>query len=159
MKRLGSPHLPLSFFNGLLDEYGEDAGVAVARVGDRPAAADFFLRHRGTIHSFAAGFDYATRRAAPNHAVLFAVIEEGRRRGDVRIDLGRSPIGSGSDHFKAGWGGEAIPYHYAYRFIRRRRIPSIDPRQPLYRLPILLWRLAPSFLTDRLGPRLHHHLA
>ena len=69
-----------------------------------------------------------------------------------RLDLGRSPAGSGTYAYKAQWG--AVPRQLKYMVCGS----GGPPAHSSLGLGAAFWKLAPAFVTDRLGHTLIKHL-
>jgi serine/alanine adding enzyme len=72
------------------------------------------------------------------------------------LDLGRSPAGSGTYRYKEQWG--ARPVRLAYLTYSPAAAPAGPPDRGRLSPLVDLWRAAPAFVTDFIGPRLIRYL-
>jgi lipid II:glycine glycyltransferase (peptidoglycan interpeptide bridge formation enzyme) len=86
------------------------------------------------------------------------MIEAACARGCTRFDMGRSEADSNNIKFKANWGTTVSTLHYNYYLRTLKEIPYLDPRNPKYRIPMLVWQKMPLFMTKQVGPRLIYGL-
>src|SRR5262249_21266458 len=158
MRDLGSPAHSLRYYETIVEELGDRMDFVVVRDGEDVAAGALLFWTNGTamnLHTVALR-KYNPR--CPNYLIYWTMIDAACRRGCTRFDMGRSEADSSSIRFKANWGTEISALHYNYYLRKLREVPYLDPRNPRYRIPMLLWQKMPVFLTKQLGPRLIYGL-
>ncbi|MFM8368531.1 MAG: hypothetical protein ACKOBD_07210, partial [Chloroflexota bacterium] len=82
----------------------------------------------------------------------WSVIEHAMQKGCTTFDLGRSLIGSGNDAFKSKWAPEKKPLAYWYWLAPGHELPSLNQKNPKFRIAIATWKRLPSFIVRPLGP-------
>lgn len=154
MRDLGSPAHSLRYYRALARHLGPSAHYLVVR-DQRTVVAGALLLASGqtamNVHTVALR---AYNRRCPNYLLYWDMIERSAALGCVRLDMGRSEVGSSQLAFKANWNTTEVPLFYNYFRHRAAAIPKVHPGNPRYRLAIGLWQHLPLALTTRLGPRL-----
>jgi FemAB-related protein (PEP-CTERM system-associated) len=148
VRNLGTPVFPRGLFEAALDEFGDEADLAVAWQDGRPLAALLNFYFKGAVQPYWGGGTAAARKARANDLVQFDVMRRAIARGCVRADFGRSKIGTGPWSRKRIWGFEETPLTYAARGARR----EMNPLNPKYRLQVAAWSRLPLWVANRIGP-------
>ncbi|MBI4551947.1 MAG: FemAB family PEP-CTERM system-associated protein [Candidatus Latescibacteria bacterium] len=154
MHRLGSPPHAKALFLNILNVFPEHTEIALVLHGERPVAGAFVMHDRGWI-----GFPWAASLAEahplrPNNLLYWSIIERACREGFLGLDLGRSPIGSGTMHFKRQWGATVHPLAYYYGLVDGHHLPGRDASDPMMVRASRVWRWLPARAAAWLGPRL-----
>jgi FemAB-related protein (PEP-CTERM system-associated) len=158
MRDLGSPAHSLRYYEAIVEELGDRVDFLVLRDGNDLAAGALLFWTNGTamnLHTVALR-RYNSR--CPNYLIYWTMIEAACRRGCTRFDMGRSEADSNNIKFKASWGTTISTLHYNYYLRRLKEVPYLDPRNPKYRIPMILWQKMPVFVTKQVGPRLIYGL-
>ena len=158
MRDLGSPAHSRRYYETMVEELGDRMDFLVLRDGDEVAAGALLLWTNGTAMNL---HTVALRRynpRCPNYLLYWTMIEAACRRGCTRFDMGRSEADSNNIRFKANWGTTVLELRYHYYLRKLDAVPYLDPRNPKYRIPTLLWQRMPVLVTKQLGPRLIHGL-
>ena len=158
MRDLGSPAHSLRYYETIVEELGDRMDFVVVRDGDEIAAGALLFWTNGTAMNL---HTVALRRynpRCPNYLIYWTLIDLACNRGCTRLDMGRSEADSSNLRFKANWGTEISTLQYNYYLRKLREVPYLDPRNPKYRIPMLIWQRMPVFLTKQLGPRLIYGL-
>lgn len=153
MHRLGSPPHAKALFLSILNVFPERTEIALVMHGRCPVAGAFVMHDRTWI-----GFPWAASLAEahplrPNNLLYWSIIEHACRDGFPALDLGRSPIGSGTMHFKQQWGAIARPISYYYGLVNGHHLPGRDASDPLMVRASQVWRRLPERVATWLGPR------
>ncbi|HYJ53786.1 MAG TPA: FemAB family XrtA/PEP-CTERM system-associated protein [Allosphingosinicella sp.] len=148
VRNLGTPVFPRGLFEAALDEFGDEADVAVAWQDGRPLSALLNFYFKGAVQPYWGGGTAAARKARANDLVQFDVMRRAIARGCVRADFGRSKIGTGPWSRKRIWGFDETPLTYAARGEQR----DMNPLNPKYRLQIAAWQRLPLWAANRIGP-------
>lgn len=154
MSRLGSPPHAKALFEHTIKAYPDQAQIALVMYGNQAIAGAFLMHNERWI-----GFPWAASLAGshplrPNNLLYWRIIELACRKGYAALDLGRSPVESGTLHFKMQWGGTARPLWYYYH-VDSGKAPSIrDTSSPAMRAASWLWRRFPERFSTRLGSHL-----
>jgi FemAB-related protein (PEP-CTERM system-associated) len=158
-QRLGSPGLPVEWFEALNEELpGQVVTHAVRRGSTLLAAslcfidgADLRMYYIGTAAS--ANRDYATTSFMIAELQRWAI-----ERGLRGFDLGRSRRDAGAVKFKRNQGFEARDLHYAYGLLRSKELPSFNPSNPRTKALRETWARLPGWMTSKLSAHLAAHL-
>ncbi|MEA3018083.1 MAG: hypothetical protein QOI38_2805 [Sphingomonadales bacterium] len=148
VRNLGTPVFPLSLFEAVLAEFGEDAEVMIARKEGRPVSTVLSLYFKGTVYPFWGGGTPQARNLRANEYLYYRLMCRAAERGCTRFDFGRSKLGTGPYAFKKNWGFEPRPLVYAVHGEGR----DTNPTSPRYRLQVALWKKLPLAVANRLGP-------
>lgn len=146
MKRLGSPHLPITFFFNLFDgyQYGVIYGVVLYHDGQAVGGAintsyEEFVENNW----FATDWDYNSLYTS--YLLNWTLIQEAIRHKFLIYSFGRSTFGSGVHKYKRQWGSFDVPLQWSYpgkAGKNPRKIPKLSG----------LWKVLPSFFTNFAGP-------
>ena len=151
-RSLGSPGLPASFFQALLDEYPEQVFIHLVRRGSAPLAAAMSFVFEGTLCAYYSGTaDGADREFSASNFMYLGLQEWCVERGLKRFDFGRSRKGSGAFDFKRRQGFEPADLHYRYLLVKDKRLPSLNPSNPKTKLLRDAWQRLPAGLARRLS--------
>ena len=157
MRRLGTPVHSRSFYQAMLQEYGDNADIWVAYAGNEPAGALLALRDDHTVSVLAGVRNPALAQSNAIRLLYWNVIEA--HCGKVKmLDLGRSARGSGTYSFKVEMGGVEKSLAYVYRLTKADSIPLLDQHNPSMQRYIRAWQKLPLFVTRALGPLLIRHV-
>jgi FemAB-related protein (PEP-CTERM system-associated) len=154
MHRLGSPPHSQRLFRNVAQAFPGETDIVLIVDGDRPVAGAFLMHDARW-----AGFPWAgsltkARDKHPNNLLYWAIIEWACQRGYEALDLGRSPAGSGTAHFKTQWGGQERPLSYYYCLVRAKEPPRRDASDPAMVLASRIWRALPRSVATWAGPSL-----
>jgi len=152
VRNLGTPVFPRALFDGVLDNFAEDADILSVFEDGEPVASVLSLYHRGTVMPYWGGGTRRARELRANDRMYFELMLHARARGCDRFDFGRSKTGSGAFHFKCNWGFVPQPLAYARWTAPGAESRDADPGSSRHALRIALWRRLPLALANRLGP-------
>lgn len=159
-RRLGSPALPRSWFQGLVDEFGK--AVVIHRAVDadgRTIAAVMSFCFRDTVYAYYSGSRDDVEHTGVNNWIYCAIMEWAVAQGYRRFDFGRSRADSGPAAFKKNMGFVAEPLAYDYLLLAPgAKLPDFHPSNPRLDLPRRLWSHLPLFLCEWLGARLSRYI-
>lgn len=159
-RRLGSPALPLRWFQGLQDEFGKAAVIhrALDPAGHTLAAVMSFC-FKDTVYAYYSGSVTGVEHTGVNNFIYCAIMEWAVEQGYARFDFGRSRADSGPAKFKVNMGFTPEPLHYEYLLLGPgAKLPEFHPSNPKLALPRRIWSKLPMFLTNSLGARLSRFL-
>jgi hypothetical protein len=91
-----------------------------------------------------------------NNFMYWEAVRFGIRNGLKHLDLGRSQTGSGTYKYKEQWG--AKPEQLKYLLYDGGRNKAGPPDKQSLSFFVELWKVTPSFITDRIGKRLIKYL-
>ena len=150
----GTPVHARAFLRAVLDGFGSQACLLVARHRGRALAAMLCVHHRDRFLPLFGGSRPEARPLRANPLLFWEALRRARTSGARRVDFGRSLRGSGHAWFKASWGAIERPLCYEYVLPEPGPVPRVHVGNPRYDLPRRLWRLLPLPLTRALGPPL-----
>ena len=148
---LGSPVLPVTFFEMLGRVFGDDLEYVLVQKAQSVAAGGVLLRHAGRIEIPWASSAAEHDRYGVNMMLYWSALERAVQRGATTFDFGRSSPGTGTARFKLQWGARETPltWNVQVRDGRGRAGEQGDGRR---KLVAALWRRLPRFVASRLGP-------
>ncbi len=153
MRRLGSPNLPLRFFEALRAALPAAHVLSVVYHDGRPVAGLLSFIHRQTILPYYSGS--AEPGAGPtgaNNYLYATLMEHAVARGLQHFDFGRTRLDNhGSYHFKKNQGFQPTLLGYQFDVPRGRQVPNLTPANRKFHLAQRLWRHLPLALTRPLG--------
>jgi FemAB-related protein (PEP-CTERM system-associated) len=158
-RNLGSPGLPLEWFQGLQAEFGEDLVIHVVHRGREQLSAVMSFVDNDTLLAYYAGTaDRADRDYSASNFMYCSLQEWAVKRGLKRFDFGRSRRGSGAFSFKEHQGFEARDLPYQVALLRERALPSFNPSNPKTERLRKTWSRLPPWLAARLSVPLSRYL-
>lgn len=158
-QNLGSPSLPLVWFQALQAEFGEDVVIHVVHRGKEKLSAVMSFVYGKTLLAYYAGTaDRADREYSASNFMYSALQEWAVARGLERFDFGRSRRGSGAFSFKEHQGFEPRDLPYQIVPLRDKRLPSFNPSNPRTERLRRTWSRLPSWLAGQLSAPLSRYL-
>lgn len=154
MKRLGTPIHSLTFYRSLVEHFGNDAQVIIARHEGLAIAGMLTLRHRDEVCVPYASSLASHRHLFPIDAVYWEALRRAWGAGATRFGFGRSLEGSGPAKYKMRWGALGVPLYYEYLLLQRSEIPRFHQGNARMELARSVWSRLPLRLTTLVGPRL-----
>ena len=148
VRNLGTPVFPKSLFEAVLDGFGDDAEVMIARKDGRPISTVLTLYFKGGAYPYWGGGTREARQLRANEYLYYRLMCRAAERGCTRFDFGRSKVGTGPYAFKKNWGFEPRPLVYAVHGEGR----DTNPLSAQYQLKIALWKKLPLAVANLLGP-------
>jgi serine/alanine adding enzyme len=157
MRDLGTPTLPLRWFQTLARTFGDDAWFACAWLKGEPIACGAGFRWGDEFEITWASSLRAHNGISPNMAVYWALIERAARDGLGRFNFGRCTPGSPTHKFKSQWGAADEPlYWYQGTGATGRSTPS--PSSAKFALATRVWSRMPLAVANALGPRIVRYI-
>ena len=151
--RHGTPAMPKSYFQALINEFGDSCEIlTIATPDGRPLSSVFSFYFRDEVLPYYAGDDVFARELAANDFKYWELMRRACLRGLKIFDYGRSKNGTGSFYFKKNWGFEPSPLNYEYCLYKRDDIPQNNPANVKYRFLINAWQRMPITLANKIGP-------
>ena len=158
MKELGSPVYGFNFFQNVLVEFPEKAKAVMVYYRDKEIGAAIFVSFRKTID---VPWEVSSARyfnLCPNSYLYWKVISYACENNYEYLDFGTSNIDSSHSFFKARWGAKPIQLHWQYYLNTVDKLPQLSPSNPMFHLPIQLWKKMPLSLTRLIGPKIARYL-
>jgi FemAB-related protein (PEP-CTERM system-associated) len=153
MRDLGTPVLPLEWFQRVQETFSEEALVGCAYHGVDPVAAGWGFRWGDEFELTWAASLRRYNALAPNMLLYWTFLERCCSEGVRRFNFGRCTPGGGTHRFKLQWGGHDEPLWW-YQETRGRAVgtPSADDRR--YAWGPRVWKRLPLPVANVLGPRI-----
>lgn len=151
--QLGSPILPMRFFERLCALFGSDVCLILVEREGVAAAAGLLLRWRGRVEIPWAASDFKANRFGVNMLLYWQALEEAIRQGAERFDFGRSTPGTGNAKFKLQWGAEERPLQWNLATSGEQG-QSAERGDRKRELVANTWRRLPRPVVGWLGPHL-----
>lgn len=153
MRDLGTPSLPLAWFEALGRAFGDDLWVNVAWLEGIPIAGGVGFRWRDEFEMTWASSLRSHATHAPNMGVYWRLIERASREGLRRFNFGRCTPGGATHRFKSQWGAVDEDLHW-YRGPSSRADATPRPDSPKWSLATRAWQRLPLGIANALGPRI-----
>ena len=149
---LGTPVFSKTFFQTLLQEFGDRCEITTVWHGAKGVAGVLSFRYRDWILPYYGGSLLEGRQLAVNNFMYWEVMKRAIENGIRFFDFGRSKLGTGSYLFKTQWNMRERALPYQFFLVRGKTMPNYSPANPRFQLAISLWRAMPFSLTERVGP-------
>ncbi len=160
MHELGSPYHSKAYLRGMAEAMAENLEFAVVygQQGEL-AGAGVFIHQGDVVTNLHANILRAFRSDYAGEFLYWSVIRRYSELGFRVFDMGRSLIGSGNEKFKMKWKPrkEVLSYWYALR--GGASLPTLNQKNPKFRLAIRAWQRLPGPVVQVLGPSLIRGLA
>lgn len=154
MRDLGTPTLPLGFFQTIARRFPEDAWFGCAWLGDVPIGCGAGFRWGSEFEMTWASSLAAYSRVAANMLLYWAFMERAVTQGLSLFNFGRCTPDSGTHRFKRQWGSRDEPLFW-YQWSRSGRSDETTPSpdQGAYSWGPRIWKRLPLPIATALGPR------
>jgi hypothetical protein len=156
MKQLGSPAAGVAFIRRFFECLPETVHLlSVLDSGSGKVIGGMLLLLSpgdGTLYYSIGSAQVSYNRYYINNYMYWEAVRFGIRHGMKRLDLGRSPEGSGTYTFKHQWG--ATPEQLLYQVYSGEGGAASPPDRRKLHLFVELWKRLPDFVTTPAGRRL-----
>ena len=156
--RLGTPVFARRHFALLRSVFDGDCDILSIYHGQQAQASVFTFYFRDEVLPYYGGGSVLARSTGANDFMYWEVMRRACARGYRLFDFGRSKLGTGAWDFKKNWGFTPQPLPYAYKLVRAKALPEVNPLNPKYALFIRAWRRLPLPLANLLGPHIVRQL-
>lgn len=157
MRDLGTPVYAKALFATIL-ELVPECRIAVVRYRGQAVGAGFLVGYRQRLEIPWASTVRDFNPLSPNMLLYWSVLKWACENGYREFDFGRSTEGEGTYRFKRQWGAEPRPFYWNYWVADGGELPQINPDNPRYKLPILVWKRLPLCVAERIGPAIVRNL-
>lgn len=157
MRDLGTPVYSRELFGVIVDQFGDQAELAVVDYQNQPVAAAMLIHDNpagkpgGQTHVPSASslreFNSTNANMWMYHQLLLRAIS----RGSAAFDFGRSSVDAGTYRFKKQWGAQPQPTAWQYH-LRKGDISAMRPDNPSNQRKVEIWQKLPVWLTRLAGP-------
>ncbi len=158
MKRLGSPAPSYGFFSETLEKMPQNTRLltVIDNENGRIAGGMFLFTSGDTIYYQWGGCLTEYNKKYINNFMYWEAVKFGLENGFKYLDLGRSPLDSGTYRFKQQWGAVPAQLKY-YRFSKFPKNSKAVDKESLG-IFISLWKKMPGLVTDTAGRILIKHV-
>ena len=156
--RLGTPVFARRHFALLRAVFGGDCDILTVYHGQQAQASVLSFYFRDEVLPYYGGGSVLARSTGANDFMYWEVMRRAGARGCTLFDFGRSKLGTGAFDFKKNWGFAPQMLPYAYKLVRAKALPEVNPLNPKYALSIRAWRRLPLPLANLLGPHIVRQL-
>ncbi len=156
MRDLGSPVHSKRFIQAVLEEYPEDARIAVIYKDEVPLASSMMVGFKDTLLNPWSSSLRQHARLSPNMLLYWTMLEYGADRGFRFFEFGRSTPGEGTHKFKAQWGAVPHPLQWQYISLNGAEIDA-DEKTRFGRV-IRLWQKLPVPVATQIGPMIRKYI-
>jgi FemAB-related protein (PEP-CTERM system-associated) len=151
MRDLGSPLHPVRFFDSIVRNLGDRAGVLVVRRGGAAVGAGLVIVHGDTVGVPWSSSLRSHFSLGPNQVLYWEAMRFGITQGARVFDFGRSSVGSGTYVAKREWGALPLELHW-HHAPADRPAPEKDTRRMAWATRV--WRRLPVRIANVVGPRI-----
>lgn len=159
-RRHSVPPQPKSWFQNLIDSFGDRLKIRVALRNKMPIAAILTLRHKETLLYKYGCSDSRFHNLGGMHLLFWRSILEGKQDGLREFDLGRSEWNnSGLIMFKDRWGAKRLALTYV-RLGSRARVDAFekDGKDLKSRIARMVIKRLPVPVLSVAGNRIYRHI-
>lgn len=145
MHALGSPALPMRWFEILLQRYSHgEASLWIVYMNDKAVGAAFLLEYHGFYEACWVATLSAYNKYYSNYALYWHMIQYAVEQCGIRFSFGRSTKGSGVHRFKQQWGTTDLPLYWNFTHPQKVNLRKL-------RLLSYLWKLLPYPIAKTIG--------
>ncbi|MEW6994706.1 FemAB family XrtA/PEP-CTERM system-associated protein [Colwelliaceae bacterium MEBiC 14330] len=158
-RNLGTPIFSQSYFNNLIDVFGDDIDIAVIADKEQQsscAVMNFYFNMQ--VLPYYGGGNHCARALKSADFMYYQVMCHAREQGYRWYDFGRSKNDSGPYKYKKNWGMEPKSLYYYYHLVNAPELPNLSPNNPKYKLFIQMWQKLPLKVSQFIGPFLSKYL-
>lgn len=158
MRDLGTPTLPLGFFEAIAGTFGDSAWFGCAWLEGRPVACGAgFVWGREYEMTWASSLS-EYNRIAPNMLLYYAFMEQAIGRGLELFNFGRCTPDGGTHRFKRQWGGRDEVLHWYQHTRGSQPAATPSPDDGAFSWGPRIWKRLPLPLATALGPRIVRYI-
>ena len=153
MRDLGTPVYAKRFFELVLKANPDNAWISAVHVHGKCVAAGFLLKHRDRMEIPWASSLRKYNSISVNMLLYWECLTHSIAEGSSEFDFGRTTPGSNTHRFKRQWGAEMQQLIWHYWLAEGEPEPALHPGNPKFKIATTLWSMAPTFVTNRIGPK------
>jgi FemAB-related protein (PEP-CTERM system-associated) len=151
-RALGTPLYAQSYFECIMNTFGEQTRIFVCHRAQEPVAVAFNGHSNDTIEGMWAGGSPLARTLQANYVLYWEMIKDGCLRGFKKYHLGRSTADSAGEDFKKKWNATSKQLHWYFYRPDGGPMPGLNVDNPKYKVAIAAWRRLPIWTTRLVGP-------
>lgn len=157
MHQLGTPPLPLDFFEKLFLILGEDFKGSLCYYNNRLVGGVIIIQDGKTWRWYSGVKTKLGMKLNSVTHLLWSAIQESNLECIKEFDLGTSRSGSSNYNFKKRFTTEIVNRNWVY-YSYDGDVKIVDPRNKKYGLPSLIWKKMPLSVSNYLGPKIRKKL-
>lgn len=155
MHRLGAPSMSRSFYSGIVEAFGRDATVLIAKHHGKAIGGAIWLKRGdyGEACWFSTLEDYNSFYTS--YFLWWSCIKHSIERNCKVFSFGRSTRDSGPHLYKQQWGARNSTLYWSFSYPPRNDQFKIGPlriNMPDRTILSFLWKISPCFIIRWLGP-------
>ena len=158
MRDLGTPVLPLGFFEAIAAAFPDSAIFGALYHQGRPVGCQCSFVFGETLEMVWGSTVREYNSLKPSSYITWAYMELAIARGCRVFDFGRCTPDSGTHRFKQQWGGTDVALPWSHWAPGGADAAPPSPDRPLFRLAVRGWQRLPLAVANRLGPRIARFL-
>ena len=151
-RKLGSPPYPRKFFQSLINEFKDNAGILFIEFDQKIIAGVLYFIFKDTIYPYFSGSNEKYNFTNSNNVMYYELMKFALRIGLRNFDFGRSRINTGAGKFKKNMGFEETPLYYYYYSLNQKEIPNLSPSNKRFDIFSKIWSKLPLSTIELLGP-------
>ncbi|MDP3989956.1 MAG: GNAT family N-acetyltransferase [archaeon] len=154
-KHRGVPAYPASYLKTILNRFGDNARIYIARYNQKPVAAIFLLYYKTEMRYAFAGSatDRNILQMQPYHLLMWDAIYDACNRGYTTFNLGGAMAttnGGGLYEFKKKWADKIVETPSYFYFKEGKSLPHDDTL--FIKFASACWKKMPITLVRKLSP-------
>jgi serine/alanine adding enzyme len=157
MRDLGTPTLPLRFFEEVATQFPHDSIFGCTYIKGEPVAAACGFRFGDEFEMSWASSLRAYNREAPNMLLYWTCMETAIAEGATLFNFGRCTPGTGTHRFKMQWGGREEPLWW-YGFAASAGVTTPSPHDRAFRWGPRIWQRLPISIATTIGPSIVRYI-
>jgi serine/alanine adding enzyme len=158
MRDLGTPTLPLAFFQQVAATFPESSWFGCAYLGGRPVACGAgFVWGREYEMTWASSLS-EYNRIAPNMLLYYAFMEQAIEKGLTRFNFGRCTPDGGTHRFKRQWGSRDEQLHWYQHSQGNQPATTPSPDAGAFSWGPRIWKRLPLPVATMIGPRIVRYI-
>ena len=158
MRDLGTPVYGKNFFTTILQRFKENSTIVVIHLNNKPVATAFLLGHKDRLEIPWASTITEVNHLSINMLLYWEILKFAVKNKYHYFDFGRSSKNSSTFRFKQQWGAKPKKCFWHYWLNDETEIPSLNPKNPKYKLVIGVWKKIPVWMTKLIGPKIVKNL-
>lgn len=154
LKRLGSPLEDIAFFKAIRNRLGAKTKILTVtdnETGKVIGGMFLFLSGETVYYQWGGCYDGYNKKYV-NNFMYWEAIKYAINSGYKYLDMGRSPVNSGTFRFKEQWGAQCTGLKYLR--IGKNRGNEAGINHSKLKPVVGVWKVLPQFVTDFAGKRL-----
>jgi serine/alanine adding enzyme len=158
MRDLGTPTLPLKFFQSVAREFPADAWFGCAWLNDQPIACGAGFLWGGEFEMTWASSLSEYNKIAPNMLLYWSFMERAIEARLQLFNFGRCTPDGGTHRFKRQWGSRDEQLHWYQHARNAQEAATPSPDDGAFSWGPRIWKKLPLSVATTLGPRIVRYI-